>query len=186
MGKLKGSRVYLAGPMDRVPDRGKSWRQYITPLLHKFGIFVLDPTRKHDYNISCDENISFPEIQRLKKQKKFSEIRSKYKQIRNTDLRLIDISDFVIAYVDVNTHLCGTYEEIFCANRQKKPVLLYINGGITNIPNWLIFTFSSEFFFDNWDDLLRYLEDVDYGRVKNDRWMLVDLDGEFKKIISTM
>ena len=33
MNRLKNQRVYLAGAMDRVSDRGTGWRDNITPFL---------------------------------------------------------------------------------------------------------------------------------------------------------
>ena len=44
--KLTGHRVYLAGPMDRVSDRGVIWRKKITPPLKSMGLNVLDPLDK--------------------------------------------------------------------------------------------------------------------------------------------
>lgn len=45
------------------------------------------------------------------------------KVIRSVDLRLVDISDFMIVNLDLETHPCGTLEEIFWANRQKSRYL---------------------------------------------------------------
>ena len=46
MQKLLGHRVYLAGPMDRVKDRGRTWRNKITPTLSSMGLNVLNPLKK--------------------------------------------------------------------------------------------------------------------------------------------
>ena len=37
MNRLKNQRVYLAGAMDRVADRGTGWRDSITPFLENWG-----------------------------------------------------------------------------------------------------------------------------------------------------
>ena len=60
----------------------------------------------------------------LKLEKKYEELSGLMKTIRSVDLRLVDISDFLIVSLDLNTHPCGTYEEIFLANRQKKPIII--------------------------------------------------------------
>ena len=43
MNRIKNQRCYLAGAMDRVVDRGKGWRQEITPFLESLGIVVFNP-----------------------------------------------------------------------------------------------------------------------------------------------
>ena len=44
--RLQGLRVYLAGAMDRVPDRGTGWRDKITPFLNDLNVVVFDPLKK--------------------------------------------------------------------------------------------------------------------------------------------
>ncbi len=44
--RLKNQRVYLAGAMDRVADRGTGWRDNITPFLENLGVVVFNPIRK--------------------------------------------------------------------------------------------------------------------------------------------
>ena len=44
--RLKTQRVYLAGAMDRVVDRGTGWRDDITPFLEKLDIIVFNPISK--------------------------------------------------------------------------------------------------------------------------------------------
>ena len=46
MNRLKNQRVYLAGAMDRVADRGTTWRDSITPFLDQLGIVVFNPISK--------------------------------------------------------------------------------------------------------------------------------------------
>ena len=44
--RLKNQRVYLAGAMDRVADRGSGWRDSITPFLKDLEIVVFNPISK--------------------------------------------------------------------------------------------------------------------------------------------
>ena len=60
------------------------------------------------------------------------------KEIRNVDLRMVDISDFIIANIDLDVHACGTYEEIVTANRQKKPIIVRMKQGKSHAPDWLL------------------------------------------------
>ena len=45
MNRLSGQRVYLAGAMDRVQDRGAGWRDKITPFLEDMGVIVFNPLK---------------------------------------------------------------------------------------------------------------------------------------------
>ena len=44
--RLNKQRVYLAGAIDRVADRGIGWRDMITPFLINMGVVVFNPIKK--------------------------------------------------------------------------------------------------------------------------------------------
>ena len=90
----------------------------------------------------------------------FSKIREKFGIIRSADLRCVDISDFIIAYIDLDIHACGTYEEIVTANRQKKPVLVWCKQGKEQAPNWLFFMLPHDHIFSSFDEILDYLHTI--------------------------
>jgi hypothetical protein len=75
-------------------------------------------------------------------------------------LRLVDISDFLIVNLDLDIHPCGTYEEIFWANRQKKPIIVHMVQGKQNAPDWLFGTIPHQMIFSTWDDIKNYLENI--------------------------
>lgn len=160
MNRLNGQRVYLAGAIDRVSDRGCSWREYITPILQQFNITVFDPLKKPG-NVGVENEETHKVKTSLKLTKKYDKLAEIMKSIRAVDLRLVDISDFLIVHLDIDTHPCGTLEEIFLANRQKKPIIIHIEQGKQNCPDWLFGTLPHEFFFDTWDQVLEYLYSVD-------------------------
>ena len=54
-------------------------------------------------------------------------------------------------------YMCGSYEEISTANRQKKPVLVWCEQGKMLAPNWLFFMLPHEHIFSSMDQLLAYL-----------------------------
>lgn len=159
MSKLKGMRTYLVGAMDRVPDGGVGWRKTITPYLHGLNVQVLDPCDKVLGTI--EENQSTRnDIQGYKDSGQYEKIREKYNAIRNVDLRCVDISDFIIAQIDIDVHMCGSYEEIVTANRQKKPILVWCKQGKRKAPNWLFFMLPHEHIFGSMEELLQYLDVV--------------------------
>ena len=91
--RLKNQRVYLAGAMDRVPDRGSTWRDNITPFLAEMGVVVFNPISKPT-DIGMEDQDSHTIKTKLKKQHRYDELSSMMKTIRAVDLRLVDISDF--------------------------------------------------------------------------------------------
>jgi nucleoside 2-deoxyribosyltransferase len=160
MNRLKNQRVYLAGAMDRVPDRGVTWRDNITPFLESLGIVVFNPIKKPSIQGSEDEQTHIYKV-KLKKEQKFDELSSLMKTIRSVDLRLVDISDFVIVNLDIDQHPCGTYEEIFLANRSKKPVIIHMEQGKNFAPDWLFGTVPHQMIFSSWDEIKHYLKHID-------------------------
>lgn len=180
--KLCGMRSYLCGAMDRVQDGGVGWRNDITPFLEELGVVVLNPCLKQDI---MDENSPLffertedrQRIHRLKNEGQFDKLQQEIKCLRVSDLRMVDISDFLIVNIDVDIHACGTYEEISWANRLKHPVLIHVEQGKKNCPNWLLGMVPHQHIFDEWSELKNYLLDVHHG--KDDRhfkrWIFFDL-----------
>jgi hypothetical protein len=156
MQRLRNQRVYLAGAMDRVPDRGTTWRDNITPFLEEMGIIVFNPITKPTSTGLEDQDSHNVKV-KLKQQERYEELSEMMKVIRRVDLRLVDISDFLIVNLNLDIHPCGTYEEIFTANRCKKPILIHMEQGKNNAPDWIFGTVPHQMIFSRWDDLKSYL-----------------------------
>ena len=73
MNRLNNQRVYLAGAMDRVADRGNGWRDNITPFLESFGVIVFNPIKKPITIAQEDETTHKLKIQ-LKLEHKYDEL----------------------------------------------------------------------------------------------------------------
>lgn len=176
MNKLKDLRVYLSGPMDYAPDGGKMWREKISPILKNKGVVVLDPCNKplKDYP---PEIYVKQQVDKLKEEEKFDEV-ANYRFVRNTDLRLVDISDFLIAYIDLDIFTTGTWDEIFTGNSQKKAILVVCKQGKKKAPNWLFWTIPHQHIFSSFEELLEYLEGIDDGTILDNtkRWVFFDKD----------
>ena len=160
LNRLKNQRVYLAGAMDRVPDRGATWRDNITPFLQGLGIEVFNPILKPT-NIGLEDQDTHLIKTKLKHQERYDELSSMMKMIRSVDLRLVDISDFMIVNLDLSVHPCGTLEEIFWANRQKKPIIVHMVQGKNQTPDWLFGTIPHQMIFSTWDEIRAYLNHID-------------------------
>lgn len=176
-GRLNNHRVYLAGPIDHVSDDGVGWREELTPYLEKMGLTILDPTDKPvsqcRYNEIGDEKLH---IQKLVNLKRWDELRTMAKEIVLVDLRMVEVSDFMIAYIDKDIHICGTYDEIFESLRRRKPTLIVHKGGKSQMSMWLRGKMNHNFVFDTFDELYDYLEALHDGTVEPDytRWVFFD------------
>lgn len=172
--RLKNQRVYLAGAMDRVKDRGATWRDNITPFLIDLGIVVFNPIKKPTA-IGCEDAETHKLKLKLKAEKKYNELSELMKTIRAVDLRLVDISDFLIVNLDLDIHPCGTYEEIFWANRQKKPIIVHMVQGKQFAPDWLFGTIPHQMIFSSWNSIKEYLRQIDtYTTIDTfNRWYFI-------------
>jgi hypothetical protein len=173
--RLRGQRTYLAGPIDRCPNGGLTWRESITPFLTDIGVIVLNPLNKPTE--IAKEDIDSRKVRKaLKANGDFDGMRAAMKPIRNVDLRMVDISDFLIVHLDLEVYPCGSIEEIVLANRQKKPIILHMQQGKNQVPDWCFAMFPHETMFGDWNELKDYLSGVNEGTATNtDRWYFFNL-----------
>jgi hypothetical protein len=176
MNRLNNQRVYLAGAMDRVADRGNGWRDKITPFLESLNIIVFNPIKKPTV-VGQEDELTHKHKVKLKNAGKYDELSQLMKTIRSVDLRLVDISDFLIVNLDLDIHPCGTYEEIFWANRQKKPIVIHMVQGKENAPDWLFGTVPHEMIFSSWDNIKSYLGEINSKEEINthNRWYFFNI-----------
>ena len=179
--RLKNSICYLCGPMDRVEDGGVGWRRRIAPILKGAGIGVLDPSDKPTHFALEDESFRST-IEGLKNSQQFDEVRAKMRDIAAIDLRMVDIAHFVVMYMDINSHMCGSYHEAFVSIQQKKPLLIVCEQGKESVPNWLFGVMPHEHMFSSFRDLLLYIDRVDYGGEEEhyNRWRFFDFEKIYK------
>jgi len=137
-GLLKGSRVYLSGPMDfvvsRVAEKQSGWRNRVSQFLQTMGTTVFDPWYKPDvrglYEYGREDVKSGERIRQTwtySAGKKGAMARSwcaaQFWETLHIDLRMVDTSDFTISYCPTNIYSVGTPHEIITATLQHKPVL---------------------------------------------------------------
>lgn len=174
--KLLLSRCYLCGAMDRAVDGGVSWRNKITPALESMGIIVFDPANK-PINIAIESDCNRTLRAQMKKDGQYDKLAEEIRVIRRVDLRMVDITDYTIVSLDIDQHPTGTYEELFLANREKKPVLVWNVHGKQNTPDWLFGVIPHEHIFSTAEELISYLQNINNGTDNNDykRWFHFDL-----------
>lgn len=134
---LRNASVYLSGPMgyvaSRTDEKKFGWRTRVGQFLNKFEVTVFDPWLKPVENNQENYEDETDIVVDLKKKWSFeptqtgSEIRSqsseKFRPTMNSDLNMVDNSDFIIAYCPTNVYSVGTVHEIVRAREQGKLVL---------------------------------------------------------------
>ncbi|MCD6436211.1 MAG: hypothetical protein J7L15_07465 [Clostridiales bacterium] len=177
MDKLKGVNCFLSGPIDRVTDDGIIWRQYIVDECGKRNMKLdfFDPCNKPE-GLGSEIGIEKNKVKKLIESGQWEEAQEFVKTFRRYDLRGIDTCNFVIARIDLNVHMCGTYDEIFTAEREGKPIFIIMGKDQRkeDIPTWLISFLNYEEIFESEDECIDYLEKIDQGEIELDRrWVLI-------------
>ncbi|HTZ22151.1 MAG TPA: hypothetical protein VMC06_14810 [Opitutaceae bacterium] len=135
---LAGARVYLSGPMDFVASREDEmkhgWRRRIGAFLRDRGCVVFDPWEKPGVRGLADYGREGVDTTEVRKKWTFKDtwaggkiryqLAGKFWETLHIDLRMVDTSDFVVAYCPTNIYSVGTPHEIALCRQQRKPVLL--------------------------------------------------------------
>jgi hypothetical protein len=134
---LRASRVYLSGPMDfvasRQTEKESGWRNRVGDFLTKRGVTVMDPWFKpevrglHEFGREGVDTTNIRDKWTFDQGRTGAEIRArisgKFWETMHIDLRMVDTSDFTIAYCPTNVYSVGTVHEIVMCRQQRKPVL---------------------------------------------------------------
>lgn len=180
MNRLKDLCAYLSGPIDFADDMGSGWRDNMTEFLEPMNVKALNPLKHCFWGADEVDTVKRPRMKKLEQEGRFEELREEMKEINHWDLRAVDLSSFLIVNYDNNVHMCGTYEEIFKASVQVKPVLLVLNCPRNKVSSWMFGRFPPEHMFEGWDELKSYLRaidsDEDYQLTEADkkRWLFWD------------
>jgi hypothetical protein len=134
---LRGARVYLSGPMDFVASRAAEkkygWRNRVGEFLQSRGATVFDPWKKpdvrgfHEYGREDVATTGTRALWTFEDSPVGAAARAKcsggFWRTLHVDLRMVDTSDFVVAYCPTNIYSVGTAHEIVLCRQQRKPVL---------------------------------------------------------------
>lgn len=163
---LKNSYCYLVGPIE-YSSNCFDWRLAITESIKHLGIKCFDPNMDHFVN-QPTETQNDRDILKIKREIGDWEYISNYmKSVIRRDLRMVDLSTFIIGKIDPETPTFGTIHEIVIASMQSKPILIYTDNK-KKFPLWLAGLLNMDLVFEKWEDIINYLIDINSGKLYAD------------------
>lgn len=173
MGILNKTKCYTIGHMQYINGRG--WRERVKKELNELGVTVFSPYEKPFISlIPEDENARANLLEQMEKEE-YDSITNHMKMVRNQDLRLCDLSDFLIAHINPSVASWGSAEELVTCCRMKKVVFLSIEGGKKKCPLWLMAMFKHKYIYNNLDEVLEMIKKIDSGEkpIDAEEWKLL-------------
>tara|TARA_R110002153_G_scaffold45929_3_gene129352 strand:- start:816 stop:1358 length:543 start_codon:yes stop_codon:yes gene_type:complete len=170
---LEKCKTYMIGAMEF--QNGEGWRNKCSKELEEKGIICYDPYKKpFDEDYVKEDQDTQEKIKLLRENGELEEVHKHFKEIIAIDLAMVDRSDFIICYINPSTPTFGTMHELIVANQAKKPIFIFVEGGKTKTPLWLLGLLPVRFFYDDLDSLLDMVKKIDDGTVEIDskRWRL--------------
>lgn len=172
-GILYKTKVYLAGNLENSGEQ--NWRLDITKRLKKLGIISLDPTMPCFLNQVHETEEDRLWLKEMREKGNFDALHRYMSEIIRKDLRMVDLSSFVIFNLEVEKPTFGTIHELAITSQQRKPILIIIKNR-KNIPLWIAGLINKNCIFETQESLLKYLEGVNNEKIKIDSkyWKLLD------------
>ena len=170
---LSRTKCYLAGNIEN-SNAPNYWRDVVKNELKDTGIIFFDPLKKPFMDSVNEDKEHIAKLVKLRADGEFEELSTIMRKIRVEDLSLVDRSDFLIAVISAKTASWGTAEEVFWANRMKKPIFLVVSEGRRACPFWIFGTLPDDQIYDNTEDVIADIRKLDSGEKKIDlsRWKI--------------
>jgi len=150
-------RAYLAGAMERAPDRGRAWRERLLPVLEELGHAWFNPCEEELVVASEEERARFREW-KASGHERFVPL---MQRIIDHDLAALESSDYVVCYWDEHAQWSGgTPSEVTLARVWGKPVYLVRAMERAEVSSWVQGCASAT--FETLDELCDHLRQ-EYG-----------------------
>ncbi len=173
MGILNRTRLYTIGAMEY--EDGQGWRNLVKTALQPLGITIFDPYHKPFCNEICEDEEARKSLKDWMDSGEYEKVSERMKAVRRDDLRLVDLSDFFIVYINPKIPSWGSAEEIYWANRLKKPIFLFVEGGKSKTPLWIMGTIPHKYIYGSLEEILETIKKINDGErvIDSDRWRLL-------------
>lgn len=156
-GIVRRPRAYLAGAMERAPDRGRAWRERLLPVLKELDHVWFNPCEEELVVSTEEERARFREW-KAAGHERFVPL---MQRIIDYDLAALERSDYVVCYWDEHAQRSGgTPSEVTLARVWGKPVYLVRALERAEISSWVQGCATAA--FGTLDELCDYLRQ-EYG-----------------------
>jgi len=157
---LVGKRVYLSQPLEFADDY--SWRTEVkNRLKSEFGLKVFDPSDDPKQGV-------IEEIYKLRQAEDYDKLSKLAWSFVRKDLGICDRADMIIAYVPKDVKTTGVVHEIVNSNNAKKLTLLVEGTCKSKVPLWYFGFIDHNHIFGKWEELFKYLQEVNEGKHQDD------------------
>jgi len=155
----------------------EGWREFVKTKLGSVGINTLSPldTKFLGYPVESREDIV--KMKQFRTEGDYKKVSDYMKMVIRKDLRLIDLSDFIIVNMEVSKPTFGTMHELVIAGQQKKPIFVSISEGKRECPLWILGLVDPDFIFNDINSVVDFVLSIDSGDENMDleRWRLLDI-----------
>lgn len=149
--------AYLAGAMERAPDRGRAWRARLGPLIEALGHACFNPCVEEEELLSEEERARFREW-KAAGDARFVPL---MQRIIRFDLAALARADYVVCLWDEHAQWSGgTPAEVSFAYQWGTPVYLVLDMPRAEVSSWVQGCATRT--FDDLAELERFLQ-VEYG-----------------------
>ena len=169
------TKATVIGAMQYGTD-GRSIRAEMVERLGKYGIVVYDHYNKPFIESVREDEDRRDHMKSLLDNGEYDKL-SELRNIRTLDLKLIDVSDFIVFVFDPKTPTCGSWEEFFLANRAKRPIFFINTSGKKTTPFWVFWTIPHKYIYESVDEFYKVVDEICTGKrvIDNDRWKLLKM-----------
>lgn len=167
---LRGASLYMAGPIDACPQGGSHWRERLTPFLREIGVLIYNPLSK-SLDMGLEDDDARVLRKQLREQGDWDRLGEIMRTIRVADLQMVDKADFVLCYLDLDASPCGTFEELFWANRLKRHCIVWCPQGKERVPDWIFGTLDHNLFFSTEAEVKCFLASINGRGHPDPRWL---------------
>lgn len=170
---LNKTKCYLIGAMQY--QFGGKWRDYVETEMAKIGVTCFNPYKKPFLKAMPEDEDARADLLERMKNGSYEYVHDYMRKVRACDLKLVDISDFLIAYIDPNIPTIGSIEEISVANRAKRPIFMAIEGGKKYCPLWIMGMLPPHYIYDSVYEAVETIKRIDSGAtpIDSERWKLL-------------
>jgi len=167
------TKCYLAGDIEN-SNAPNDWRDQVKNELRDTSIIFFDPLKKPFLDSVNEDKEHMARLKKMREEGHFDALSKIMRKIRVEDLSLVDRADFLIASISAKTASWGTAEEVFWANRMKKPIFLVVAEGRRACPFWIFGTLPEDQIYDSLEEAVAAIKKLDSGEKAMDlsRWKI--------------